>query len=155
MKIAPTSVMADDGGVSDVVSFLRHHRCSLRHQAWGASGETLDLGLPDRTMMTPLVPFALLGASFGASVGWRELEKERYSIYRKADCGSRRHGTAEFWRRARADGYMQDDGAIWTHGGVDGRPNKVGASVPTLEMDQWKMVAAASESASDRCVTQS
>ena len=51
MKIAPTTVMADDDGVLDVVPLPRHRRCSLRHQAQDAPGETLDLGLLDRTMM--------------------------------------------------------------------------------------------------------
>ena len=51
MKIAPTMVMADDGGVLDVVPLSRHRRCSLLHQARDAPGGTLDLGLPDRTMM--------------------------------------------------------------------------------------------------------
>ena len=51
MKIKPTTVMAEDGSVLDVVSLSRHRRCSLRHQARDAPGETLDLGLPDRTMM--------------------------------------------------------------------------------------------------------
>ena len=30
MKIAPTSVMAGDDGVSDAISLLRHRRCKLR-----------------------------------------------------------------------------------------------------------------------------
>ena len=42
MKIAPTMVMVDDGGVLDVVPLSRHRRCSLRHQARDALGETLD-----------------------------------------------------------------------------------------------------------------
>ncbi|XP_044388050.1 uncharacterized protein [Triticum aestivum] len=64
MKIAPTMVMADDGGVFDVVSLSRHRRCSWRHQTRGAPGETLDLGLPDWTMMAFLVSLSLVGASF-------------------------------------------------------------------------------------------
>ena len=64
MKIALTTVMTDDGGVFDVVSLSRHHRCSLRHQARDAPGETLDLGLPDQTMMVFSVSHSLLGASF-------------------------------------------------------------------------------------------
>lgn len=42
VKIAPTTVMADDGGVCDVVP-SKHHCCRLRNHA---PGETLDLGLP-------------------------------------------------------------------------------------------------------------
>ena len=53
------------------------------------------------------------------------------------------------------DGYVQDGGVVWHRGGVDGRPGKVDASVPALEMDRWKMAVAASESAPVRCVTQS
>ena len=64
MKIAPTTVMADDGGVLDVVSLSRHRRCSLHHQAWDAPGEILDLDLPDHTMMAFSVSLSLLGALF-------------------------------------------------------------------------------------------
>ena len=67
MKIAPASAMADDGGVSDVVSLSRHRHCSPRHPSWTAPGETLDLGLPDRTMTTLSGSFSLLGASFWSS----------------------------------------------------------------------------------------
>ena len=68
MKIAPTTVMADDGGVLDVVPLSRHHCCSLRHQAWDALGETLDLGLLNRMMMT-FYRFPSWGHHFGASDG--------------------------------------------------------------------------------------
>ena len=61
----------------------------------------------------------------------------------------------EVRRRARVDGFVQDGGVVWRRGGVDGRPGKVDGSVPALEMDRWKMAAAASESAPDRCATQS
>lgn len=64
VKIAPASAMADDGGVSDVVSLSRHRHCSPRHPSWTAPGETLDLGLPDRTMTALSGSFSLLGASF-------------------------------------------------------------------------------------------
>ena len=98
--------------------------------------------------------FALQGHRFGASDGWRELEEERYSIYRKADGGSRRHGAAKFRRRVRAYGYVQDGGAVWRRGGINGKPDKVDVSVTALEMDQGKMVVTTYESAPDRCVTQ-
>ena len=71
MKIAPTTVMADDEGVSDVVPLPRHRCCSLRHQARDAPGETLDLGLPDRTMMA-FYHFPSPGHRFGVSVGWAD-----------------------------------------------------------------------------------
>lgn len=45
MKIAPTTVMADDGGVCDVVPFSRHRCGKSRHHARDAPRETLDLGL--------------------------------------------------------------------------------------------------------------
>ena len=47
---------------------------------------------------------------------------------------------------------MYDDGRA-KGGGIDGRPGKVDASVPTLKMDRWK-AAVASESALDLCVHQ-
>ena len=57
VKIAPTTIMADDGSVCDVVSFWRHRCCRSWHPA-------RDLGLPDRTMMTPSMPLSILRASF-------------------------------------------------------------------------------------------
>ena len=50
------------------------------------------------------------------------------------------------------DGYVQDGGIVWRRGGIDSRLGKVDALVHALEMDRWKAAAAASESASDRCV---
>ena len=64
------------------------------------------------------------------------------------------NGAAVVRRHARVDGYVQYGGVVWHCGGVDGRPDKVDASVPALEMDRWKMAAAASESASVRYGTQ-
>ncbi|KAE8769903.1 U-box domain-containing protein 7 [Hordeum vulgare] len=58
-------------------------------------------------------------------------------------------------RQARVDRYVQDGGAGWRRGGMDGRPSKEDASVLAVEMDRWKMVEAASESASDRYGIQS
>lgn len=49
---------ADDSGVFDVVSSLRHRHCSLRHLARSAPGETLDLGLSNWMTWIPLVPFS-------------------------------------------------------------------------------------------------
>jgi hypothetical protein len=64
VKITPTTVMADDGGVCDVIPFSRHRCCRSRHHARDALGETLDLGLPDCTMMASSMLFSLPGASF-------------------------------------------------------------------------------------------
>ena len=44
---------------------------SLRHQARGAQGETLDLGIPDRMRMA-FYRFPFWGHRFGASAGWRD-----------------------------------------------------------------------------------
>ncbi|KAE8807278.1 hypothetical protein D1007_16331 [Hordeum vulgare] len=85
-------------------------------------------------MTTFSVSFSLLGHRFGVIADWRGQKKERCYIHRKADGGSRRHGAAEFRRRPRVDEYMQDGGAVWHHGGVDGRPGNVAALVPTLEI---------------------
>lgn len=72
VKIAPTAVMAGDGGVFDVVSFSRHCRCRLRQNDRDVLGETLDLCLPDRTMTAPhSVSFSLMRASFW-SRSWLE-----------------------------------------------------------------------------------
>ena len=64
VKIALTSVMVDDGGIYDVVPFSRHRRCRSWHPTRDAPGKTLDLDLPDQTMMVPLMSLSLLRASF-------------------------------------------------------------------------------------------
>ncbi|KAE8781458.1 Proteasome subunit alpha type-3 [Hordeum vulgare] len=112
VKIASTMVMADDGGVCDVVPFSRH--CCWRpwYPARDAPGETLDLGLPDRTMMAPSMSLFLLGHRFGACVDWKGHKEDQCYIYRKAKGGSRRHDTAEVRRPARVDGYVQDGGVV-------------------------------------------
>ena len=79
----------------------------------------------------------------------------RRCIYCVDDDEYWRHGAAGYRRWMRLDGRAQGGGAVWCHGGVDGRLGKVYASVPALEMDRWKTAAAASVSAPDRCVTQS
>ena len=78
----------------------------------------------------------------------------RRCIYRVIDDEWWRHGAAAYRRRMRLDGRAQGGRAVWRHGGVDGRPGKVGVSVPALKMDRQKTAAATSESVSDRCVTQ-
>jgi hypothetical protein len=62
-EIVSTSVMENDGGVFDIVSLSIHRRCSPRHLAPPASGQTLDLGLPDR-MIGSFGAIFPLGASF-------------------------------------------------------------------------------------------
>ena len=64
VKIASTSVMADDGGVYDVVPFSRHHCCRSRHHTRDPLRETLVWVFMDRMMMTSSMPLSLLWASF-------------------------------------------------------------------------------------------
>lgn len=52
-------------------------------------------------------------------------------------------------RPMRVDGLAQEDSTV---GHRDGRPGKVDAPVPVQNLDRWKTVAVAYESASDRCV---
>ena len=98
MKIAPTTVMADDGGVLDVVPLSRHRRCCLLHQARAAPRKTLDPGLPDRTMMA-FYRFPYWGHRFGASDGWGMVE--RCFISHIDGGGYRRHGAVEARRPMR------------------------------------------------------
>ena len=109
MKIAPTTVMADDGGVLDVVPLSRHRCCSLRHQAWDALGETLDLGLLDRMMMT-FYRFPSWGHHFGTSDGWGMVE--RCFISHIDGGGYRRHGAVEARRPMHGDGLAQEEVAV-------------------------------------------
>ena len=97
-------------------------------------GEILDLGLADRTMMAPSVPFSLLGHRFGARAGWSGVVEERCYIYCKADGGSRRHGAAGSRRWPRGDERAQGGGPVWHRGDIDGRPDKDNALVPVLKM---------------------
>ena len=64
--------------------------------------------------------------------------------------GYRQRDAVESRRPMLIDGFAQEEGIVWRHGGVDGRPGKVDASAFALKMDRWKMAAAASESVSDR-----
>ena len=106
MKIVTTTVMADDGGVFDVVPLSRHHRCILRHQARDAPGETLDLGLLDQTMMAfiafPLGGIVLEQVLAGGMV-------ERCFIPHTKGSGYRRHGTVETRRLMCGDGLTQEE----------------------------------------------
>ena len=43
---------------------------------------------------------------------------------------SRRRGAAGYRRRARTAGRVQDGGAVWRHGDIDGRSGKVNAVIP-------------------------
>ena len=42
---------------------------------------------------------------------------------------SRRRGAAGYRRRARTAGRVQDGGAVWRHGDIDGRPGTVNALI--------------------------
>ncbi len=126
MKIAPTTVMADDGAVLDVVPLSRHRRCSLRHQARDAPGETLNLGLPDRTMMV-FYRFPSWGRRFGASDDLGMVE--RYFISHIDGGGDRRHGAVEVWRPMREDGLAQEEVVVWRRGDVDGKVARQGRSL--------------------------
>ncbi|XBJ09365.1 hypothetical protein VPH35_014451 [Triticum aestivum] len=81
---------------------LRHHRCKLRQHDQDIPGETLDLGLPDRTMTAPSVSYSLLRASFW-SRSWLK--------------GTRRSGVSSNARPTTDPGGMAlqsfGDGRVW------------------------------------------
>ncbi|KAE8813452.1 u-box domain-containing protein 7 [Hordeum vulgare] len=106
-------------------------------------------------MMASMMSFPSRGHRFEVCVGWTGQEEERCLIYREHCGGSRRHGTAVVRRHTGVDDYVQDGGAVWRRGGVDDRPSKEDVSDLALEMEWWKMVEAASESAPDRYGIQS
>ena len=121
----------------------------------GVPGETLDLGLPDRTMMTHAVSFSLLGASFWSN---RWLEGTRGQAVLHLPHGRRRISVA--WRRGVSatstcgwirEGWWRCVAPWWRRR----QPGNGDALVLALERDWWKTAAVIFESASDRCVTQS
>ena len=59
--------------------------------------------------------------------------------------GSRRRGVVQIRRLMCEDGLVQEDGAVWRRGGVDGRETWHGTcNSTTLKMDWWQVAAAAS-----------
>lgn len=58
-------------------------------------------------------------------------------VYREPYGVARRHGAAVVRRQARVGGHVQDGGAVWHRGGVDGRPRKDDAFVLALERVRW------------------
>ena len=93
------------------------HRCC---SAWllprDASGETLDLGLPDRMMASLSVTFSHFGPSSWNMV-W--LEGPRGGVGSLRTCSA-----AGSRRRARDDGRAHGGGFVWCHGDIDGRPDE-------------------------------
>ena len=98
---------------------LRHCRCKLRQHDLDVLGENPRSGYTgsddDGAFGVVLPPQGIVLEQELAGGD----EEERCFIYRKVDDGSLRHGAAEFWRRARVDGYVQDGDVVWHRGGVD------------------------------------
>jgi hypothetical protein len=117
-----TMVMAGDGGVSlhrylgegitDVIFLLL---ILLR-------GETLDLGLPDGTMVARSASLSLMRASFWCSCWMVEVGGGVVCTYRVKEVGSWSRGAAGSWWQTWLVGLVQGGDTIWRHGGVDGRP---------------------------------
>jgi hypothetical protein len=61
----------DDGDVHGRCYLFEGTIVATSASCLDALGETLDLGLPDRTMMTLLILFTILGLCFGACSSWR------------------------------------------------------------------------------------
>jgi hypothetical protein len=63
-----------------------------------------------------------------------------------------RHGAKVYRRCTVDDGSMQGGGAIWCHGNIYGRPNKVNALISVMKMGQWKTAAMTSGACPTMCV---
>ena len=50
-------------------------------------------------------------------------------IYHIVGAESQWHGAAGYQRQMRDDVYVQEGGAVWRHGGIDGRSCKVNAMI--------------------------
>jgi hypothetical protein len=128
------------------VSWLRIFRL-LPH----FSGETLDLGLPGRTMAALSVSLTRWGHRFGTRHAWRGLLVERCFIYRVEGGGSRRRGAAGSRRRECEDGCAQSGGTMVASTACLAR------SMPTsrVKMGLRKMVAAIYRAYAVVCVVSS
>jgi hypothetical protein len=81
-------------------------------------------------MMDLPASFYLLGHHFWSS-GWMEVDLGGVVFIYHVDVDdSRRRGAAGYRRRARTAGRVQDGGAVWRHGDIDGRSGKVNAVIP-------------------------
>ena len=67
---------------------------------------TLDMSLPDQRWLCYHCRYPSRGHHYGADPCWSRQEVERCGIYCINDGRSRRHGTAESWRRMGLDGRM-------------------------------------------------
>ena len=80
-------------------------------------------------MTALLASFYLLGHRFWSS-GWMEVDLGGVVfIYHVVVDDSQRRGAAGYRRRARTAGRVQDGGAVWRHGDIDGRPGTVNALI--------------------------
>ena len=97
---------------TDVVTLLK--ASSLRSPALHQNvlGETLDLGLLDRTMATLKCRSPSWEHRFGTSFAWRGLVVVRCCFYHVGVGESRRHGTTKSRRWTRVDGRAQGGGGV-------------------------------------------
>jgi hypothetical protein len=63
-KPSSTSVIESDGGVYTILPCWRHHLCILHFLTRATLRETLDPGIPDRTMAALSASLSLMGALF-------------------------------------------------------------------------------------------
>jgi hypothetical protein len=90
---------------------------------WCCSGETPDLGLLDRTIVTRGAILPLWGIVLEQTLASGGSEMERCVPSRIDDDGSWRRGTAEDPRRVRVVLRAQG-GTVWHRGGIDGKPGE-------------------------------
>ena len=83
---------ADDGGIIGAVTLLKVSWLRIFCLLPDVSGETLALGIPDRTMAALLVSLTLWGHRLVTYDAWSGLLVERCFIYRVDSGGSQRHG---------------------------------------------------------------
>jgi hypothetical protein len=97
---------------SGVVTLLKVTWLRIFHLLLDVLGETLDPGLPGRTMAVLSVTLTLWGHPFGTRDAWRGLMVERCFVYHIISGGSwQRYAVGSRWR-ACEDGYAQGVGTV-------------------------------------------
>ena len=113
--LLPVKAMIDDDGAFGVILLVEAIVLQPPFPCSGALGETLDPGLPDRTLATLWCRFPPGGIVFGALSARSDLEVERRCSYRINDDQFRRHGAAEIRIRTRHGGRVD---CAWPRRGV-------------------------------------
>ena len=122
MKTVLTLVMAGDGGVYAITLMKALPSQSLSTHSCCSGGNPRSPGSDDDDALGVVLPRE--GIVFGAAAGWWPVVVEWCSstMSAMANCGS--VAQRGFGGAHGVVGLAQGGGAVWRHGGVDGRPGE-------------------------------